>query len=224
MTNFPVTASVGSDLQAALQNDVKVNVTENKSGKQFMKYDTYSGEWFIGKANTKITGEDVLINTQAIGHGWQLWVDSKLEEQTFVPFVQELPIAPEGMKDKRNQWQNPREARILGGMYEGDEDDMMFEFTGTSYGIKQAVDTLLNEIRVKSVETAEFLYPRVKLTAAEPYENPNKKNEMIYNPVFEIVEWCDMEGNPEGEKAVQVEDQTEEVAEEAPKRRRRRSA
>lgn len=204
-SNFPVTASVGADLAGALQSDVKVNITANNAGKQFIKYGTYSGEWFIGKGNTDITGEIVLINTQSIGHGWQLWVNSRLEKQSFVPFVTDLPLAPEAMRNKKNQLEEAREARIIGGSYEGDEDTMNFEFTGTSYGIRQAVDTLLNEIRAKSIETSEFLYPEVKLTCAEPYENTNKKGEFIYNPMFEVVGWCNQDGELEGEKAEKIE-------------------
>lgn len=225
MTNFPVTQSVGTDLVGALNNS-KVNEVENKAGIQFLKYDPYTGNWFFGKGNTKITGEQVTVNTQTIGHGWQLWVDQKLADKNFVPFVNDLPIAMEAVRDKKNQLQEPREARILGGMMETDEGEVVFEFTGTSYGVKQAVDTLLNEIKIKSQATAEFLYPEVILTAQEPYENSNKKGEFIHNASFEVVGWRNLAGEFEGDEPelVEAEKVSEEDVKAAEPARRRRKA
>lgn len=224
MNNFPTTQGFGNDLAGALQNNIKVNAVVDKSGINFLKYNTYEGRWSIGRNATDITGEQVIVNTQTIGHGWQLWVDQKLDEGVMVPFIQELPTAPAAVNDKRGQLCEPREARVMGGLYEGDDEDLPFEFTGTSHGIKQAIDTLLNAIKVKSVSTPDFLYPVVELSAAEPYDNPYKKNEKLFNPLLEIVGWCDKDGNMEGPDVAKIEAAPEPEAEDKPTQRRRRKS
>lgn len=228
MTNFPTVANVG-DLADALQNKVKVKDTSSKAGIQFLKNHYTTGEWSLGAERLDMTGETLIINTQSIMHGWQLWVDSKLEEDKMAPFIQDLPIEPEPVETRNRKGQTEtiyaREARSLQGMYEGD----LVEFAGTSHGVLSCIDTLLNAIRARSFEDKEFLYPEVKLSCAEPYENKYKKGEMVHNPVFEIVGWYNMAGDPAPDakpalEKAQVEDDGEEDEAPAPTRRRRRKA
>jgi hypothetical protein len=72
-------------------------------------------------------------------------------------------------------------------------------------------------------EARSFHFPKVKLTS-ESYANKKRGGKLTYNPVFEIVAWCDIDGNEEREAPAQVEAQPDPEAEAPaePKKRQRR--
>ena len=228
-TNFPAVANVGSDLQAALgQSKVKETA---QGGMQHMRFGAYTGEWSYGKEGLDITDEEIIVNTQSLQHGWVQWCNQKPTER-MVSFVEDLPIPMEDVKDKKGVVCQAQEARGFQAMLpEDDGTHTLVSFVNNSFGARKGVDVLMNAIRVKAGTTADFLYPKVRLTEdGNSYENPNKKGETIFNPMFEIVSWHNMAGDVEGEAATQVEDQSdpepEVKEEEAPKtnKRRRRKA
>lgn len=222
MSNFPAVQGVGADLQAALQQS-QVNETQS-GGIQHIKYDSYSGAWIYGKDNIEITDEVVLINTASIVHGWHLWCDKEVETR-MVPFTRALPEAMDAKRDKKNKLQEPSEARGFQCMIlEENGDAVAASWEHSTFGCRQAIDTVLIEIKARSMSEAEFLYPKVQLTSGEPYENPYKENEMIHPPVLEIVAWCNQNGEEQNKAAtLPKEDDAEEVADEEPQPKRRRT-
>ena len=232
MSNFPTTQAIGSDLQAAL-NQSKVQETRT-GGVQHMKFGSLQdGGWTCGANADDVSDAEMLVNTQSLRHGWHHWCDGALTE-TMVSFVAGLPVEPEPIKDKNGKIQQATEAREIQGMI-FDEDDESFpaQYAASSFGARAAVDGLFNAIRARAATEAEFLYPLIKLTnTGEPYENKYKAGEMVHNPQFEILAWCNMDGDEQGEAAPQVAAPVEEepIAEEAvqetaePVRKRRRKA
>ena len=213
-TNFPTVMS-SSDLSTALAGS-QVQETTGLAGFSFLKMDFESGEWLLGQDSDIVTDEEILVNTTTIQHGWILWSGGR-PNKSFVGFTQPLPMPMDSLGED-----HPSEGRSFQGALV--DDGEMLAFDTNSYGGRKGVDVLLGKIKAHAAEGSQHLYPRVKLTS-ESYANKKRGGKETFNPVFEIVAWCDQEGNEEGEKAAQVTDQSEaaeETAEEAPQRQRRK--
>lgn len=209
-TNFPTVMNV-TDLSAALAGS-QIQETTGLAGFSFLKMDFESGEWLLGMDSDIVTDEEVLVNTTTIQHGWVLWSGGR-PNKSFVGFTQPLPLplAPIGED-------HPAEARSFQGAL---GDGEMLSFDTNSYGGRKGVDTLLGKIKAHAATGSQHLYPRVKLTS-ESYSNKKRGGKLTYNPMFEIMAWCNEAGVEEGGAAPQVEDKSEETAvEEAPTRQRR---
>jgi|TARA_R110000803_G_scaffold34015_6_gene74435 hypothetical protein len=206
-----------NDLAGAL-TESKVKETTGLAGFSFMRIDFETGEWSIGQDGDIITNEEILVNTTTIQHGWILWSGGR-PEKLMVGFTQELPVPMASIGDDYPSEGRSFQAAIV-------DDGEMIAFDTNSYGGRKGVDVLLGKIKAHAAEGSQHLYPRVKLTS-ESYANKKRGGKLTYNPTFEIVAWCDEAGVEEGKKAAQVEDQSEEVAEEetveeAPTRQRRK--
>lgn len=213
-TNFP-TVMNPSDLSTALAES-QVQETTGLAGFSFLKMDFESGTWLLGQDADDVTDEEVLVNTTTIQHGWILWSGGR-PNKTFVNFTQQLPAPMESIGDD-----HPSEARSFQGALV--DDGEMLAFDTNSYGGRKGVDVLLGKIKAHSAKGSKHLFPKIKLTS-ESYANTKRGGKLTYNPVFEIVAWCDNEGNEEGEPAAQVEGRAEaepEAEKAAPKKRQRR--
>jgi hypothetical protein len=212
-TNFP-TVMNPTDLASALEQS-QVQETTGLAGFSFLKIDFESGEWFLGQDAEIVTDFEILVNTTTIQHGWILWSGGR-PNKSFVGFTQPLPQPMEAIGDDY-----PSEARSLQGALIDDGEPLAFDTN--SYGGRKGIDVLLGKIKAHSAEGSTFLYPRVKLTS-ESYANKKRGGKLTFNPVFEIVAWCDTDGNEEGEAPAQVEDKSETEAEAPaePKKRQRR--
>ncbi len=210
---FPSTQQSATNLAAALV-DSKVNSTSSNAGKAFLKFAFQTGEFAFGRDQIDITGEEIVINTYSIQHGWTLWVNGTPQKE-LVPFTQDLPFPMDAQ-----QGNTPSEARAFEARFVDDEETILV-FETNSYGGRSGVDKLLNEVRGRALsgETV-FLFPKIKLTSTS-YKS--KQGSTIHNPVFEVVAWVNQEGETE-EVTSTIEDNSVEVTEEAPKTRRRRAS
>lgn len=217
-TNFP-TVMNPTDLAVALAGS-QVQETSRLVGFSFLKMDFESGEWLLGQDSDIVTDETILVNTTTIQHGWILWSGGR-PNKVFVNFTQPLPVpmAPIGED-------SPSEARTFQGALVDDGEPLLFDTN--SYGGRKGVDVLLGKIKAHSAEGSQHLYPKVKLTS-ESYANKKRGGKETFNPVFEIVAWCDNEGNEEDAPATKIAAPTEtaeaktEAPAEEPKRRQRRT-
>jgi hypothetical protein len=211
MTNFPTVMNT-NDLSSALANS-QVQETNQVGGVSFLKMDFETGDWLLGQGQDLVTGEELLVNTPTICHGWILWSGGK-PQKSMVSFTQQLPMPMAAVGTD-----SPSEGRSLQGAMVDDGDPIAFD--SNSYGGRKGVDALLGAIKAHAASGSQHLYPKVKLTS-ESYANKNRGGKLVFNPVFEIVAWCDEDGNQEDGAAPQVEDKTAEApAEEAPTRQRR---
>ena len=219
MVNLPSVMNV-NDLSSALAGS-QVQETTGLAGFSFLKMDFESGDWLIGQDSDIVTNEEVLVNTTTIQHGWILWSGGR-PAKSFVGFTQPLPVAMDAIGEDF-----PSEARSFQGALV--DDGEMLAFDTNSYGGRKGVDVLLGKIKAHAAEGSQFLYPKVKLTS-ESYANKKRGGKLTHNPLFEIVEWCDNEGNTEGDPAPQVaapkepegEAEAEPVADAPVKRQRRK--
>jgi hypothetical protein len=201
-----------TDLSTALAQS-QVRETTGLAGFSFLKMDFESGEWFLGQDAENVTNYDLLINTASIQHGWILWSGNR-PNKTFTAFDQPLPQPMESIGDD-----HPSEARSFQGALIDDGEPLAFDTN--SYGGRKGIDVLLGKIKAHSAEGSKHLFPKVKLTS-ESYANKKRGGKLTYNPVFEILAWCDDEGNEEGEAPAQVEAKPEVEVSAEPKKRQRR--
>jgi hypothetical protein len=220
-TNFP-TVIDPKDLASALAGS-QVQETQGMAGFSFLKMDFDTGEWYLGQDSDCVTDEEIIIATPTLQHGWILWSGGR-PKKILVSFTQPLPIQPESITLPNGDVDEASEARSFqAGMA---DDGEMLAFDTNSYGGRKGTDVLLGKIKAHSAEGSKFLYPKVKLTS-ESYAGKGKRSgKTNYNPVFEIVAWCDEHANEEGEPAEQIEapaePETEKAEVEAPKKRQRR--
>jgi len=210
MSNFPAVMST-NDLSSALANS-QVQETNQTGGTNFLKMDFETGEWFLGQDQDEVTGEEILVNTTTICHGWILWSGGR-PQKSMINFAQPLPMPMESIGGD-----SPSEGRSFQGALMDDGSPLAFDTN--SYGGRKGVDALLGLIKGHAASGSQHLYPKVKLSS-ESYANKNRGGKLVFNPIFEIIAWCDVDGNQEDGAAPQVEDKSEEAEDAAPKRQRR---
>jgi len=217
---FPTTENSTTDL-ATMLNQSAVTPTQEAGGKAFIRFEFETGEYSFGKEAVYITDHEVVVNTMTFGHGWTLWSNRKPTKKE-VHFTQPLPPAMPSIGDD-----HPQESRTFDAAFT-DEDNTILSFGTTSYGGKKGCDALLAAVSAKAATgEKDFLFPVVKLTS-ESYANAKRGGKLTYNPLFQVVRWLDKDGNEEGAKAEAIAAPVEEAApveaEEAPVKKKRRTA
>ena len=239
---LPAMRSTTSLAEAVSKSQVQQTNTSG-GGTVFCKFGAYDGTFLFGRDAEDISGETVMVHTDSMAHGWTCWSDGQPEKQ-LVNFTEPLPPRPAPITGTRIDPKTGQpeinyytECRAL--MFVTD-DGINTILEGNSHGIRSGFDDLLMKIKQRAADpaNAEYLYPKVVLKSTS-YENKYKKGEFIYNPVFDVVSWCNVEGEAQEEvakiapkrkkaKAVPVEQEPEEEPEEEPKakpiRRRKRAA
>ena len=228
MSNFPVIAGFTGTLSDALSKS-KVNETQTNSGADYLNLNTHTGNWTAGQEQDDVSGDLILVNTASLRHGWTIWSGNK-PYRTHVSFIQDMPMAPEPMGSPQKP-DMPEEARSFLAAF---EDGVPCEYDTCTMGGREGVDVLFAAVKAHAASGSEFLYPKCRLANAS-YPNKHRGGKLMYTPVFEVVAWCDVDGNEEGGKAKAVTKQetkaepaaeTEPEAVDAPAepvRRRRRA-
>jgi hypothetical protein len=197
MSDFPVVQGVSGGLQSALTERSKVQTTQSGNF-QHIRYDSYTGAWSFGKDNEELTGWRATIITDSIAHGWHLWVDREVTKR-MVGFTENLPEKPESREDRKGNLQTANEARGFQCVLE-DEDGVQMQWEHSTDGCRRAIDTVLDVIRGRAMEEAEYLYPVIVFGQGTAYENSYKAGEMIVPPQLDIIGWRNMDGKdaPDG--------------------------
>lgn len=213
-TMFPTTTN-NAALSAALLNS-QVNETSGGGSSAYIRFDFESGDYTYGREQIDITGEELLVNTQSIKHGWVLWSGGR-PKKTFASFADPLPQEPNPLGEDY-----PSEARGLEGALYDDKTPLIFDTN--SYGGRKGIDTLLGQIKAQAATGSDHLYPLVTLDS-ESYANSKRGGKLTYNPVLTVVSWHDQNGNQEPDAAPALEDHGEvEAAPVEPIKRRRKTA
>jgi hypothetical protein len=195
----------------------------------FLQFNGKSGEWTFGQEEVSVTGESVLVLAESAQHGFIQW-GVKPPEKVFASIQDPVPAAPDSVEGPDRDTGEmvtyyPQDARQFMGAF-FDEDLGQFQFSTSSMGGVENVDSLFDAIVEKAATGSEFYYPEVEL-ANEFYKRSTGK---VFKPVFDIVRWCDVNGNPEdggkSKKSLPPKQEREDSGEEEeaqPKRRRRRA-
>lgn len=188
----------------------------------YLSFNGKTGEWTMGLEETDVAGEEVLIASQTMQHGYIRW-GTKPPAKEFATVNQPYPEAPAPVEgtdyEGRPKTFHGEEARQFTGKFL-DEDLGQFVFNTSSMGGVENIDKLFDAIILKSGDGTPFCYPVCRLEN-EWYKRSTGK---IYKPVFEIAHWADINGNQENAKiaAQDAEEDDQEDADASPRRRRRR--
>lgn len=212
MSMFPTTTTSISELATALAVTPIPSTASGGDG-GFLKFDYKTGEWDFGKAGDDVSNEEILVNSFTLEHGWVIW-SGGVPSKSMASFRDPVPPAPAPIgKDY------PKEAVGFTGAF---NDGLAFQFDSSSYGGRKGWDALRTALNARAVANpgSEYLFPKCTL-ASESYNHAQYG--ILFNPVFEIVAWCNVDGDVEAEPAPVIEETpAPEPDAPAPKTRRRR--
>jgi len=224
---FPTTANNTDELVNSFAKDAQANhVSSAQSRVDYLKFSGKTGRWEMGKDEEDFEGAELFINTLAAEHGYVRW-GVKPPMKTHTKRTSPMPAAMEpfdGVDSKgepKTYYAQP--SRILSGTTSDDECDPFILELGSQGGVEN-VDKLWAEIMVKAA-SSHYFFPVVRLSNEYWTHSEGK----VFKPVFEVVEWCNVEGEAENatpklEATVEVAEEVEEVEEAPAKKKRTRKA
>lgn len=221
MSDLPVVNNTSAALDILRGNKVQQTAA---GGGAFIRFDAKrTGEWVYGMEAEPVTGDVFSLDVASLKHGYVQW-HMKKANRLMVPINQPLPEPQEPIHytdaKGKPQVDEANEARSFEGSF---EDGVKFNFEGSTFGARKAIDAMLAELFTRAAAGSVFIFPQVEL-GTNSYDHAQFGK--VYEPVLTCVAWFDGEGNPEGDAAPAIEQKAEEPEPEpeAPKKRRRRSA
>lgn len=203
--NLPAVSSLTTALRS-------LETVAGPAGTVIIKMDK-TGHWVFGADQTDVEEDSTwAVNPFSFVHGYIAWGDGEVLAEKMVSVTEPLPemeAAPPGAK---KGW----EAQVGLSMkcISGEDKGMEARYTVTSVGGKKAVQALAVAIAEQVEKDQSKPVPVVRL---KKDHYTHKSYGRIYTPVFEIVEFVSMNGEPD-EPAAEAE---APAAEAAPARRRR---
>ena len=204
LANLPSVKS----LSVALRS---LEVEVGASGSVIVKMDK-TGHWVFGAEQTEIESESTwAINPFSFVHGFIAWGDGEVLGEKMVSVTEPLPAMDIAPPNAKRGWE--AQVGLSLKCLTGDDKDLEARYTVTSVGGKRAVQTLAVAIAEQVEKDQSKPVPVVHL---KKDHYAHKSYGRIYTPIFEVVEWVSMDGEPAA-----AADAPEVAAEEAPARRRR---
>ncbi len=216
------------------------NVPQPTNGMKFIRLSADNGEWVYGADNTEVEeGSLWAVNPFSFRTGWVCWADPKKnggkreklgEVMASINTPPPLPEADHSAKG--GEWQEQLGFDLI--CINGEDEGTECQYNVNSYGGKAAFGDLFAEVGLRPVR--EYCFPVIKLGSDSYFNKTYARN--VYTPIFDVMDWADMEQNllsdgavekleaPEAaevdssEAAPEADDATAET--EAPKRRQRR--
>jgi hypothetical protein len=172
-----------------------------------------TGHWVYGASETEVDNDSVwAVNPFSFTHGFIAWGEGEVLGEKMVSVTEPLPQVEPAPAAAKRGWETQVgfSLKCIDGEDKGEE----VRYTVTSVGGKRAVQTLAVNI-ANQVETDQTKPVAVVALSKEHYQH--KAYGRIYTPVFDIVQWISLDGEPS-------EDTPQEVIEDdAPATRRRRA-
>jgi hypothetical protein len=199
LANLPSVSTLTTALRT-LEQDV------GAVGTAIIKMDK-TGHWVYGADQTEVDDESTwAVNPFSFVHGFIAWGDGEVLGEKMVSVTQPLPELESAPPNAKKGWE--QQVGMMIKCISGEDKGLEARYTVTSVGGKRAIQALGVAIAEQIEKDQSKPVPVVKLKK-DHYQH--KSYGRIYTPVFEILEWVSMDGEPEAEVA----------AEEAPTRRRR---
>ena len=199
LANLPSVSTLTTALRT-LEQDVCA------AGTAIIKMDK-TGHWVYGADQTEVDDESTwAVNPFSFVHGFIAWGDGEVLGEKMVSVTQPLPELESAPPNAKKGWE--QQVGMMIKCLSGEDKGLEARYTVTSVGGKRAIQALGVAIAEQIEKDQSKPVPVVKLKK-DHYQH--KSYGRIYTPVFEILEWVSMDGEPEAEVA----------AEEAPTRRRR---
>ena len=202
--NLPAVNSISSALRN-IQTD-----TSTAGGVTILKMDR-TGHWVYGASENEVDNDSIwAVNPFSFTHGFIAWGEGEVLGEKMVSVTEPLPQLDPAPAAAKRGWETQVgfSLKCIAGEDKGEE----VRYTVTSVGGKRAVQTLAVNI-ANQVETDQTKPVAVVSLGKEHYQH--KAYGRIYTPMFDIVEWISLDGEPAPKE--------EAVEDEAPATRRRRA-
>ena len=182
-----------------------------------------SGDWIFGEDEIEVESEsDWAIDPESLIRGFVAWGDAEVQGEEMASVLAD-PIMQSDLPDVGAKWgvQIGFILKCLSGEHEG----TVAAYKASSKGAQKAFKKLVQEI-LKRAQAGETDLVPVVVLESDSYKH--KTYGKIYNPIFSIGDWTNMdelaevEDEPEVEAVVEPEPTPEPEPEVKPKRRRRR--
>jgi len=205
MTNL--VAFAGSNLPSvtSLSTALRSMETESAAGSAILKMDR-TGHWVYGAGENEVEAESTwAVNPFSFVHGFICWGEGEVLGEKMVNITQPLPELDAAPTGGKRGWETQVGMSLK--CLTGEDKGMEVRYSTTSVGGKRSVQALAVSIAGQVDEDQTKPVPVITLKK-EFYQH--KAYGKIYTPLFDIIEWVGLGGEPE----------TEEVAEESGRRRR----
>ena len=197
MSNLSVFSKAGLPAISTLSTALKsISSSAGPVGVVILKMDK-TGHWVFGADQTEVEDDSTwAVNPFSFVHGFIAWGDGEVLGEKMVAVSQPLPEIDDAPPGAKKGWEQQIGMSLK--CLTGDDTGMEARFTTTSVGGKRAVQTIAAEL-AEQVEKNQTKPVAVVTLKKDHYQH--KSYGKIYTPVFEIVEWISMEGEPEPEVA-----------------------
>jgi hypothetical protein len=205
--NLPAVNSISNALRN-IQTD-----TSSAGGVTILKMDR-TGHWVYGASETEVDNDSVwAVNPFSFTHGFIAWGEGEVLGEKMVSVTEPVPQVEPAPAAAKRGWETQVgfSLKCIDGEDKGEE----VRYAVTSVGGKRAVQTLAVNI-ANQVETDQTKPVAVVSLGKEHYQH--KAYGRIYTPMFDIVEWISLDGEPATEDTPQ-----EVIEDDAPATRRRRA-
>jgi len=197
MSNLSVFSKAGLPSISTLSSALKsISASAGPVGVVILKMDK-GGHWVFGADQTE--GEDDstwAVNPFSFVHGYIAWGDGEVLGEKMVAVSQPLPEIDDAPPGAKKGWEQQIGMSLK--CLTGDDAGMEARFTTTSVGGKRGVQTIAAAL-AEQVEKDQTKPVPVVTLKRDHYQH--KSYGKIYTPIFEVVEWISMEGEPEPEVA-----------------------
>jgi hypothetical protein len=159
------------------------------------------GNWVFGMENEEVQGGSRwIVNIMSLAHGWCCWVETsgndknKLKGEVMVSITKPKPAMPPPIDNTPYKEQRAFNLKC----YDGEDAGAEVAYKTNSDGGMKAFDKLILAIQQRLVADPLHCCP-VLVFGAESYDHP--KWGETWKPIFDIVDWSDMNGNLAGQPA-----------------------
>jgi hypothetical protein len=193
-----------STLSTALRS---IQADVGPAGIAILKMDK-TGHWVFGADQTEVEDDSTwAVNPFSFVHGYIAWGDGEVLAEKMASVSQPLPEIEDAPPGAKKGWET--QVGLALKCISGEDKGLEARYTTTSVGGKKAVQTLAVAL-AEQVEKDQSKPVAIVRLKKDHYAH--KSYGKIYTPVFEVVEWVSMDGEPTV---------AEPEAEAAPARRRR---
>jgi hypothetical protein len=193
-----------STLSTALRS---IQADVGPAGIAILKMDK-TGHWVFGADQTEVEDDSTwAVNPFSFVHGYIAWGDGEVLAEKMASVSQPLPEIEDAPPGAKKGWET--QVGLALKCISGEDKGLEARYTTTSVGGKKAVQTLAVAL-AEQVEKDQSKPVAIVRLKKDHYAH--KSYGKIYTPVFEVVEWVSMDGEPTV---------AEPEAESAPARRRR---
>ena len=198
-SNLPSVTSLSTALRS-METEVGGN-----AGSAILKMDR-TGHWVYGAGENEVEAESTwAVNPFSFVHGFICWGEGEVLGEKMVGITQPLPELDAAPTGGKRGWETQVGMSLK--CLSGEDKGMEVRYSTTSVGGKRSVQALA--VAIATQVDADQTKPVPVITLKKEFYQ-HKAYGKIYTPLFDVVEWIGLGGEPEAE----------EVAEESGRRRR----